>query len=52
MLYECSYENLILYSRTLPSYNTDKDKKKKDRGEVLSSKEDINRFMLEHAKKK
>lgn len=52
VLYECSYENLILYSRTLPSYNPDKKKgKERDRGEVLTSKADINKFMMEHAAK-
>lgn len=55
VLYDISYENLIMYSRTLPSFNTDKKDKKnggKDDGKVLTSKEDINKFMLEHAKKK
>jgi len=54
VLYEISYENVILYSRTLPSYNPDKnnkDKKSSSDGKVLTSKEDINKFMLEHTKK-
>lgn len=51
VLYECSYENLILYSRTLPSYNSDKNKKEKDKGEVLKGRKDINEFMLKHCKK-
>lgn len=41
-----------MYSRTLPSYNPDKKKgKERDRGEVLTSKADINKFMMEHAAK-
>lgn len=52
VLYDISYENLIMYSRTLPSYNPDKTKgKERDRGEVLTSKADINKFMMEHAAK-
>ena len=52
VLYDISYENLIMYSRTLPSFNTDKTKgKERDRGEVLTSKADINKFMMEHAAK-
>lgn len=45
---------MILYSRTLPSYNPDKNKDKKSGsdGKVLTSKEDINKFMLEHVKAK
>lgn len=41
-----------MYSRTLPSYNSNKKDKTKDKGEVLSSKEDINKFMMEHMKRK
>lgn len=49
VLYDISYENLIMYSRTLPSYNPDKKKgKERDKGEVLTSKADINKFMMEH----
>lgn len=52
VLYDISYENLIMYSRTLPSFNTDRKKGgERDRGEVLTSKADINKFMMEHAAK-
>lgn len=50
ILDEISYENLILYTKVLPSYHSKKDKKDgKDSGKVMT-KDEYNNFIKNRGK--